>query len=94
MTVDNPGVYEERAGLLFGPFSPIYGVGTVLITLFLYKLTNKNFIIIFIVSALIGGCFEYLASLYLETCFGVRSWDYSHLPLNIDGRISIRFAII
>lgn len=94
MTVDNPGVYQERAGLLFGPFSPIYGFGAIIITLCLNKLSNKNFLIVFVISALLGGFFEYFASLYLETCFGVRSWDYSHLPLNIDGRTCIWFFII
>lgn len=94
MTIDNPGVYQERAGLLFGPFSPIYGFGAVIITLLLYKLSNKNVILIFVISALIGGFFEYFASLYLEICFGVNSWDYSHLPFNIDGRTSLRFFII
>lgn len=73
MTVDNPGVYEERAGFLFGPFSPIYGFGACIITVILNKFQNKNIIIVFIVSALLGGFFEYFASLYLETCFGIRS---------------------
>ena len=94
MTVDDPGVYQERAGLLFGPFSPIYGFGAVLITLLLRKLQNKNFILVFVISALIGGFFEYFASLFLEASFGVRSWDYSHLPFNISGRTSLRFFIV
>lgn len=94
MTVDNPGVYEERAGFLFGPFSPIYGFGACIITVILNKFHNKNFILVFLLSALLGGFFEYFASLYLETCFGIQSWDYSQLPLNINGRVSIRFFII
>ncbi len=73
MTVDNPGVYEERAGFLFGPFSPIYGFGACIITTILNKFTNKNFIIIFIISALLGGFFEYFVSVYLEVCFGIQS---------------------
>ena len=73
MTVDNPGVYQERAGFLFGPFSPIYGIGGILLTAFCNKMYNKNIIVIFIVSALVGGCFEYFASLFLEVAFGVNS---------------------
>lgn len=73
MTVDNPGVYEERAGFLFGPFSPIYGFGACIITVILNRFYNKNFILVFIISALLGGFFEFFVSLYLETCFGIRS---------------------
>ena len=33
MAVVEPGVYQDRAGLLYGPFSPIYGIGAVLLTI-------------------------------------------------------------
>lgn len=94
MTVDDPGVYQERAGFLFGPFSPIYGLGGILMTVALNRLTNTNIIIVFIASALIGGFFEYFASLFLELAFGIESWNYSHLPFNIEGRTSLRFFIM
>ncbi|MDO5329802.1 MAG: putative ABC transporter permease [Coriobacteriia bacterium] len=94
MTVDDPGVYQERAGFLFGPFSPIYGIGGILMTVCLNRLTKKNIIVVFVVSALLGGFFEYFASLFLEMSFGVKSWDYSHLPFNIEGRTSLRFFIM
>ena len=56
MVVVDPGVYQDRAGLLFGPFSPIYGFGAVLVTLALNRLYNKSLVIIFLVSAVVGGC--------------------------------------
>ena len=41
MVVVDPGVYQDRAGLLFGPFSPIYGCGAVLLTIALNRLQGK-----------------------------------------------------
>ena len=60
--VVNPGHYQDRAGLLFGPFSPIYGFGAVLMTVALNRFHDKNVVLIFLVSAVIGGAFEYLTS--------------------------------
>ncbi len=86
------GHYEDRAGLLFGPFSPIYGCGAVLMTLALNRFHKAPVWTVFCVSAVIGGAFEYFTSCFMEYCFGAVAWDYTGTFLNINGRTNFMFV--
>lgn len=88
------GDYQDRAGMLYGPFSPIYGFGATFMTMALNRFHHKNFVIIFIVSAVIGGVFEYLVSWFLQYAFGIVAWDYTGTWLSIDGRTNGMFMIM
>lgn len=86
------GVWESRQSFLYGPFCGIYGLGAVVLILslqFFNKSTNKLFIGGFIV----GSIVEYVVSLVGELIFHVKWWDYSHMPLNINGRICVYYSI-
>ena len=89
-----PGEWQDRAGMLFGPFSPIYGFGAVLMTLALNRFHKKNVVLIFFVSAVIGGAFEFFVSWFMEVAFGAVAWDYSGTFLSIDGRTNAQFMCI
>ena len=81
MVIVEPGVYQDRAGMLFGPFSPIYGVGAALLTMALNRFYKKNTLVIFLVSAVIGASFEVFAGWFWQTAFGIVSWNYNHVTL-------------
>ena len=93
MVVVEPGVYQDRAGLLFGPFSPIYGMGAVLLTITLNRFYDRNPLVIFLVSAVIGALFEVAVSWFLQTSFGVVAWDYKHMRIfGMPDPISVLFG--
>lgn len=91
MIVVEPGVYQNRTGMLWGQFSPIYGFGAVLMTIALNRFHDRSIVLIFLVSALIGGAFEFFVSWFMELAFGVTAWDYTGTFMSIGGRTNFRF---
>jgi uncharacterized membrane protein len=87
------GIWESRAGVIWGPFSEIYGCGAVIIFLLSYKVGNSSPLTIFCLSSLCGSVFEFSASLFQEIIFGSVTWNYSNQPLNFGGRTSLKYAI-
>lgn len=84
---------ESRTGLIYGPFNPVYGFGTLIMSVCLFKLSQKRDLWIFLGSMLIGGIFEYLCSFFQETAFGTVSWEYTGTLLNVNGRTSILYCL-
>jgi uncharacterized membrane protein len=87
------GVWMSRSSVLYGPFSVVWGIGATLLTALLYRLADRNDRYIFVWGVLIGGTYEYMASLILEIVLGTRFWDYSALPFNLHGRINLLYCM-
>lgn len=86
------GYLESRQGLIYGPFSQVYGVGAVLMVLVMNKLGGKTDRQVFLGSAIIGGVFEALCSYFQELVFGSTSWDYTGLRFSFfGGRTNLLF---
>ncbi len=85
-------------GFLYGPLCPIYGFGGIM-GLALYQIatlkgvTNLPFWMIFLVGFVVSMVLEYPTSYVLEKLFHARWWDYSNVPLNINGRTSVPTSI-
>ena len=58
------------------------------------KYVKKHFVTLFTGGALVGSIVEFAVSFFGEMIYHVKWWDYSDMPLNIDGRICIYFSVI
>ena len=86
-------VWQLRRGVIYGPISPIYGGGAVIMIALLGRKERPDWQT-FLYGALIGGGFEYLVSFLQETFLGTVSWDYTNEILNLNGRTTIPFAFV
>lgn len=84
-------VLMRRSSLVLGPFSLVWGLGAIILTMVLNKVKKQNNLSIFIAGFFFGGAFEYLCSVFTEVFFGMKFWDYSYMPFNIDGRTNLLF---
>ena len=87
------GHFQNR-GFLFGPVCPIYGVSILLVQLLCRY--GRGFLNaqapvwkVFLICAAGSAVVEYSTHWYLEKRFHARWWDYSNIPLNINGRICL-----
>ena len=83
------GHFVSRQGLLYGPFTPVYGIGILVYYVFFKIVRTRNKGIVFLSSMILGGITEYLCSYIQEKAFGTISWDYSEWIFNINGRTTL-----
>ena len=86
------GEWMNRSSVLYGPFSFVWGLGAVVLTVALQGLAEKNDRYVFAAGFVVGGAYEYLCSVFTELVFGTVFWDYSDMPLNIGGRTNVLFC--
>ena len=84
--------WVSKRGLVYGPISPIYGIGSLIIYLLFY-LKKRKWYQTFMLGSLFGGIYEYIMGFLQEKLWGTISWDYSNKFLNINGRTTIPFMI-
>lgn len=87
------GYIESRKSLVIGHLSIAYGMGAVLLTLLLVHFQNSKTWKVFIIAFVAGTVTEYICSLGQEICFGSVAWDYSNVPLNINGRVCLLYSL-
>ena len=75
-------------GFMIGPYCPIYGVGGLLITIFLTRYQDDPFVF-FVMTMFVCTILEYLTSYFMEKLFHARWWDYSYKKFNLNGRVCV-----
>lgn len=88
----------DARGFLYGPLCPIYGVGGVL-ALVVFRLLFARFGMlpaweVFLVCMAGSALMEYGISWGMERAFGTVWWDYSNMPLNLNGRICLPASLL
>ena len=86
------GIWMSRSSVLYGPFSIVWGIGVVVLTMMLHKYRDKDDRYIFIFGTIVGGAYEYICSVFTELVFGTVFWDYSKIPFNLGGRINLLYC--
>lgn len=90
-----------KSGYLFGPWTPIYGIGIILI-LTIYNWIVKHIpvkkylqmIILFFSSAIILSILEWLGGTLIEYFFHYTCWDYSNLKFNIGKFTALELSLV
>lgn len=88
------GAWQHRYGLVWGPFSPLYGVGAVLLTVCLWGIRKRPVWVIFLVSMVIGSALEQFCGMCLEGILGVVSWTYESYPDAITNYVCLRMSLM
>lgn len=83
----------DRKCFLLLPLCPVYGLGALGILL-AAELFAANPLLMAVVGGGAATAAEYLMGLFYEKVLGVSFWDYSHLPINVGGKVCLPFSII
>ncbi|WP_125579235.1 putative ABC transporter permease [Lacticaseibacillus suibinensis] len=77
-----------NSGFLAGPVIPVYGF-SITAVLALVQPFAHNLVLLYLLSALVITVIEYVTSWLMEKLFHARWWDYSKIPLNLNGRVAL-----
>ena len=77
-----------NSGFLNGPIIPVYGFSMTAVLAVVQPFAH-NLILLYLLSALVVTVIEYVTGWGMEKLFHARWWDYSKVPLNLNGRVAL-----
>ncbi len=99
--IENIFYTSRDSGILFGYWTPIYGLGTI-ITIYVYNLIKKKYklnnitkiIISFLIGFIILTVLEFIGGYLIERLLKISFWNYEREKFNIGKYTSLKMAFI
>lgn len=88
------GVWENHVVSVYGHLCIIYGIGIVFYYLITHHVKNLNFVLKFLIYAVLGTSIELICGLLLKYGLNMMAWSYENSFLNFMGIICLRMFII
>lgn len=88
-------------GIMYGPWIPVYGLGSVLIIIIMRLVFNRfkvprwlKIVFVFFISMIVLSLIELLGGILIEKIFNKVFWDYSDLKFNMGHYIALEISLI
>lgn len=85
--------FRRTPGILNTPFCILYGLGTVVLSRVINRVTN-NVIILFILSMVVLSVMEYITFVLLKKIYNVQLWSYNNMTFNINEKVCLEFSLV
>lgn len=92
--------YSGESGILFCPWTPIYGFGVVII-IYGYNLIKKRvqnkwlqYFLVFLIGFILLTILEWVGGILIEKIFGIVFWSYKDFKFNYGNYISLEVSLI
>ena len=85
------GGFVEKKCYVFSLLCPVYGLGALAILICTNSMIKHPFFV-FMVGALTATIVEFLVGVFYFHVFGLRIWNYSNMPYNVNGHICLLFT--
>lgn len=80
-------------GFLNGPICPIYGVGVISVVEILQPVADK-LVLLYLTSVVLTTALEWITGFLMEKLFHHKWWDYSNMPMNLNGYVCVPFSFV
>ena len=94
-------IHHFKSGILYGPWTPVYGIGAILTIIISKKIFKKlktsplkETLITFLILAITLTITEWLGGILIEKLFSITMWNYKNFNFNIGKYITLEMTLI